>query len=227
MQTGFKLLRYLVEGFLAAMATMPRQLKVKTLEGGVLTLEVMPANTIEQLKAMLREKKHCEDFIAGQILKVKVLVDGLLVDDDGQTLESAGLLQAESEVTVMYHRNEVEAATKEAIHAEGLLQVNIPSSLTEIPTGAFQDCSQMLTVAIPDSVTAIGERAFHKCSSLVSVAIPQSVTAIGESAFDGCICLASIAIPESVTAIGERAFYKCNSLVSIAIPRAPVCDCHW
>ena len=130
------------------MATMPRQLKVKTLEGGVLTLEVMPANTIEQLKAMLREKKHCEDFIEGQILKVKVLVDGLLVDDDGQTLESAGLLQAESEVTVMYHRNEVEAATKEAIHAEGLLQVNIPSSLTEIPTGAFQDCNQVLTVAI-------------------------------------------------------------------------------
>ena len=105
---------------------MPLQLKVKTLEGGVLTLEVMPANTIEQLKAMLREKKHCEDLIERQVLKVKVLVDGLLVDDD-QTLESAGLLHAESEVTAIFCRNELEAATKETIHAEGLLQVNIPS----------------------------------------------------------------------------------------------------
>ena len=116
------------------MAAMPHQLKVRTLEGLDLTVEVMPTNTIKELKAILREKKHCEDLIERQSLKVKVLVDGLFVDDD-QTLESAELLHTESEVTVVYCRNEVEAATKEAIHAEGLLQVNIPSSLTAIPTG--------------------------------------------------------------------------------------------
>ena len=102
----------------SAMAAMPHKLKVKTLEGGVLTVEVMPTNTMEELKAMLCEKKHCEDPIEGKILKVKVLADGLLVDDD-QTLGSSGLLHEESEVTVIYSRNEVEAATAEEIDAEG------------------------------------------------------------------------------------------------------------
>ena len=55
---------------MAAMAAMPSQLKVTTVEGGVLTLEVMPANTIAELKAMLHEKKHCQDPIEHQILKV-------------------------------------------------------------------------------------------------------------------------------------------------------------
>ena len=123
------------------MAAMLCELKVKTLEGGDLTVEVMQTNTIRELKAMLHEKKHCEDPIEHKILKVKVLADGLL--DDDLTLESAGLLHAESEVTVIYSRNEVEAATKEAIHAEGLLQVNIPTSLTEIPARAFKDCNQV------------------------------------------------------------------------------------
>ena len=115
---------------------MPSEVKVKTLEGGDLTVIVAPANTIKELRAILRENKQCEDPIEHKILKVQVLADGLFVDDD-QTLESAGLLHAESEVTVIYCRNEVEAATKEAIHAEGLLQLNIPSSLAEIPAGAF------------------------------------------------------------------------------------------
>ena len=130
------------------MAVMPCELKVKTLEGGVLALKSRRPPPFSRMKTMLHEKKHCEDPIEHQILKLKVLADGLLVDDD-QTLESAGLLHAESEVTVIYCRNEVEAAAKEAIHEEGLLQINIPSSLTEIPTEAFVSFNQVLTVAIP------------------------------------------------------------------------------
>ena len=114
---------------------MQCEVKVKTLEGGDLTVKVVPTTTIRELKALLHEKKGCEDPIERKILKVKVLANALLVDDD-QTLEYAGLLHAESEVTVIYSRNEVEAATKDGIHADGFLQVNVPSSLTEIAFGA-------------------------------------------------------------------------------------------
>ena len=142
---------------------MFRELKVKTLEGVDLTVKVRPTNTIKELKAMLqKKKKQFEDPIEHKILKVKVLADGLLVDDD-QTLESAGLLHAESEVTIIYCRNVVEAATKEAITAKGLFQVNIPSSLAKIPDGAFIECKQVLTVEVPESVTAIGISAFQGC----------------------------------------------------------------
>ena len=196
---------------------MTHELKMRTLEGDLITGEVIPTTTIQELMAMLHERKDCEDPIEQEILKVKVLVDGLLLDDD-QTLESAGLMHAESEVTVIYHRNEVEAATKEAIQEEGLLQVSIPSSLTEIPAQAFQKCNQVVRVSIPESVTAIGDLAFFECSSLKSITIPKSVTAIRQSAFEGCISLKTITIPESVTAIGPCAFLNCRSLESIDYP---------
>ena len=151
---------------------MPCEVKVKTLEGGDLTFEVIPTDTIEKLKAMLREKKHCEDPIEHKILKVEILADGLL-DDDDQTLESAGLLHSKLEVTVIYSRNKVEAATKQAIHAKGLLQVNIACSLTEIAAGAFRGCNQVVKVAIPESVTIIGDHAFANCKSLASTATPE------------------------------------------------------
>ena len=218
LETYLNLRRFRVEGFLAAMAVMLRELKVKTLDGGDLTVEVMPTNTIKELKAMLHEKKHCEDPIEHKILKVKVLADGLF--DDDQTLESAELLHPEAEVTAIFCRNEVEAATKKDIHAEGLLQVNIPCSLTEISARAFGNCKQVVKVAIPESVTTIGDDAFEGCESLASITIPESVTAIGMGAFSDCSSLESITIPESVTAIGDNAFFQCVSLTSITIPES-------
>ena len=155
---------------------MPCEVKVKTLEGGDLTVEVMQTTTIKELKAMLHEKKHCEDPIEHKILKVKVLTDGLL--DDDQTLESAGMLRDDSEVTVIYSRNEIEASNKKAIHAEGFLQVDIPSSLTEISPEAFENCNQVIKVAIPESVTAIGDCAFFHCRSLERITIPESVRTV-------------------------------------------------
>ena len=198
------------------MAAMPRELQVKTLDGGDLTVEVMPTNTIKELKAKLFGKKHCGDPIERKILKVKVLADGLLVDDD-QTVDSAGLLHAKSEATAIFCRNEVEAAIREAIHVEGLLQVNIPCSLTEICAGAFGNCNQVVKVAIPESVTSIREFAFRNCSSLVSITIPASVRVIGDGAFRNCVSLERITIPESVTYIGSHAFFGCRSLKSTNI----------
>ena len=119
---------------------------------------------------MLSERKHCEDPIERKLCSVKVLADGLLVDDD-QTLESAGLMCAGCEVMVIYTRNEVGAATKEDIHEEGPLHVTIPSHMTEIAVGAFQNCNQVLKVTIPDSVTIIGEAAFAHCLSLESITL--------------------------------------------------------
>ena len=77
--------------FFAKMATAPQKMKVKTLEGEMLAVEVAPTNTVKELRAMLLESKRCEDSIERQLLRVEVLTAGLLIDDD-QTVESAGLL---------------------------------------------------------------------------------------------------------------------------------------
>ena len=124
-----------------------------------------------------------ESKVKNKILNVKVLADGLFVDD-AQTLESAALLNTETEVTVIYSRNEVEGATRWGIHVEGLLRVNIPSSLTKISAGAFKCDNQVVEVAIRKPVTAIGDFVFDGCTSLASITIPKSVTYIGECAFN-------------------------------------------
>ena len=82
------------------MATAPQKMKVKTLEGETLAVEVLPTNTVKELRAMLLESKGYEDPIERQLLRVEVLTAGLLMDDD-QTVESAGLLCAGSDVTVV------------------------------------------------------------------------------------------------------------------------------
>ena len=80
-------------------AAMPHKMKVNTLGGCVLTRKVIPSNTIKELKTMLLNEKTCEDH---KYLEVQVLTDNRLLSDDDQTLESLGLLHAESDVMVVY-----------------------------------------------------------------------------------------------------------------------------
>ena len=87
----------------------------------------------------------------------------------------------------------------------------IPSTLrkvtitneTEIPYGAFYNCSNVVEININKGVTSIGGDAFHDCSSLTSIEIPDSVTSIGNSAFYDCSSLADVIIGNGVTSIGE------------------------
>lgn len=106
------------------------------------------------------------------------------------------------------------------LSGELVTELVIPSTVTEIKSYAFHNCTSLTSVVIPDSVTSIGEYAFCDCSNLTSVVIPNSVTSIGRSAFDGCRSLTSVVIPNSVTSIGNNAFINCSNLTSIFIPNS-------
>eukprot|EP00434_Breviolum_minutum_P002162 symbB.v1.2.001905.t3/scaffold102.1/size330044/2 len=196
-------------------AAMAHELTVNILNGDAFTLDVTSIETVQQLKWMLCEK-FCDDPIEQKILKVDILKDSDLLED-AQTLNESGL-HAEPEVTVIYRRNEVEAATQEEIHTEEFCQVNIPQTVTRVDDRAFQSCHPLVKVTIPDSVTEIGDAAFEGCASLESVTIPDSVTEIGHGAFAHCTSLESVTIPDLVTWIGSGAFEDCTSLKSITIP---------
>ena len=193
-----------------------RELQVNTLQGSVFTLDVGEIETVQQLKLMLLEK-FPGDPIDQKILKVDVLHNGCLLD--AQTLSEGGL-HPESKVTVIYRRNEVEAATKDDVHTKEFCELNIPDTVMTIPERAFSSCDQVVKVTIPDSVTEIGNNAFNYCTSLESITIPSSVTWIADGAFRGCTSLKSITIPDSVTGIGSYAFASCISLRSITIPNS-------
>ena len=95
----------------------------------------------------------------------------------------------------------------------------IPSNVTSIGFGAFEDCSGLVEVSIPSGVTRIEDQAFTGCSSLTGIDLPEQLTYIGRWAFYMCKNLTVMNIPEKVSHIGEAAFFGCNGLTgSLTIP---------
>ena len=91
----------------------------------------------------------------------------------------------------------------------------IPSSVKEIGSAAFYDCTGLKSVTIPSSVKEIGIDAFSGCTGLKSVTISNGVTNIESWAFYGCTGLKSVTIPSSVAEICGSAFgyyYDNNSV---------------
>ena len=103
------------------------------------------------------------------------------------------------------------------IDGEELTQVEIPSSMTLIPSHAFRNCSSLTSITLPESVTSIRSYAFAGCSNLTSFTLPDGVTSIGGAAFENCSSLTSITIPASVTSIDNHAFNGCVGLKELII----------
>ena len=95
----------------------------------------------------------------------------------------------------------------------------LPSSITSIGSGCFQQCNNLISIIIPTNanITSIEDYTFASCDNLTSVTLPSSLTSIGNRAFAGTK-INSIVIPNAVTNIGEGAFFHCESLASITLP---------
>ena len=109
-----------------------------------------------------------------------------------------------------------------------LTSVVIPSSVTDIESGAFEDCSSLETITVsagnkkyesPKESNAVIEK---ESQTLVlgckNTKIPSTVTAIEDSAFYTCSELRNIEIPPLVTKIGPNAFRECKNLNGIVLP---------
>ena len=81
----------------------------------------------------------------------------------------------------------------------------------------YLDGELLTEVEIPATITSIPSYAFYKCRSLTSITLPEGVTSIGGYAFCDCSRLTSITLPESVTSIGFVAFASCRSLIDVVL----------
>ena len=84
-----------------------------------------------------------------------------------------------------------------------ITNISIPNNINNIEPYSFYEWG-LTSVEIPDSVTNIGSSAFQYCKNLTSVIISNSVISIGDSAFSGCNSLINLVIPNSVTNIGKN-----------------------
>lgn len=66
----------------------------------------------------------------------------------------------------------------------GGVVINLPSTLTNLETKAFEKAS-IKEITLPSGLTNIGSYAFYYVKTLESIEIPASVTSIGQSAFFG------------------------------------------
>lgn len=97
--------------------------------------------------------------------------------------------------------NKLKTIGESAFSRSGLETVNIPSSVTNIESGAFLG-TNLKKVVIPYGIKAISSYTFDSCKKLTDVVIPETIATIGSYAFYGCSSMTSIKIPSSVKEIG-------------------------
>lgn len=103
-------------------------------------------------------------------------------------------------------------------YADRIKSVSLPSGLTTIGAGAFEQCRSLTSVNIPDNVTSIGIQAFSYCKGLQSVSLPKKLTTIGNKAFQYCESLETVTIPSGVTVIDAYTFMGCAGLQAVFLP---------
>jgi hypothetical protein len=83
----------------------------------------------------------------------------------------------------------------------------------------FKYNSDISRVIIPEGITEIPYGAFYECTNLVEVEMPSSITSIVNYAFRGCTSLSSVIISKKVNYIGFGAFASCSSLTEIHVDK--------
>ena len=104
-----------------------------------------------------------------------------------------------------------------------LLTITLPSSVDNIQSYAFAECSSLKEIEIPSKVGGnLGSYCFYQCTSLVKVKINQGVTKLSSNSFRGCTSLISIEIPDTIVGMGDACFYGCTSLAEVIMyPTTP------
>lgn len=92
-------------------------------------------------------------------------------------------------------------------HQGNLKKVTIPAGPTALTSSGFQEDISLSYVKLPSTLTSLTMYSFNNCYRLTSIEIPASVTMIDQRAFQAAN-IKEITIPASVTSIGNYAFYQ-------------------
>ena len=98
--------------------------------------------------------------------------------------------------------------------AKQLKAIDLPEGVTfaDNAAGIFSDCASLTSIDLPASVTQIPSSAFSGCTSLKTVTTESPITKIGANAFQNCAALKTIPDLSRVTELGASAFYACKAL---------------
>lgn len=140
---------------------------------------------------------------------------GSLSDKDAAELAKSGVATQIVPNTNVIVKEDITTICTLAFANTPVQTVQLPSTLTTIRYGAFQNCTALKQITLPKSMTFIEGGAFQNCSALSSILVPQNVTYLGASAFSGCTSLTSATLPQAITRISSGLFENCSSLTTV------------
>ena len=133
-----------------------------------------------------------------------------------------GTLVVGCDASVIPDDGSVTVIGEHAFSGCGFTEIDIPASIEQIKSSAFQECLNLQTVnfAGDSNLTEIGDSAFHYCLNFASIVIPDSVQYIRYYAFADCPQLQTVTFGKDskLTEIEHNAFSYDSSIVSIVIP---------
>lgn len=97
-----------------------------------------------------------------------------------------------------------------------LRSIKTPYTITFLPDGCFQRCSNLTNIVLHDGLEKIRKDVFRGCTALKEVRIPNTVTKIGNFVFQDS-GVETMDLPESVTSIGSSVFNGLTSLKTMII----------
>ena len=168
------------------------------------------------------DRKHGMIYINDLLYRVpaEIIVQseqptGSLRDKDAAELAKSGVATQIIPYTDVIVQGETTTICTLAFANTPVQTVQLPSTLTTIRYGAFQNCTALKQITLPKSMTFIEGGAFQNCSALTSISVPQNVTYLGASAFSGCTSLTSATLPQTITRISSGLFENCSSLTTV------------
>ena len=125
---------------------------------------------------------------------------------------------------VCYSSNTI-SCTGGAFQGTQIQSVKIPSSITTISAGAFQNCSNLTKVILPSTIKMLSAACFAGCINLEEINIPESVTDLASYTaygyrsyvFGGCKKIKNIIIPSGVTTLASGCFLN-SGLETVSVP---------
>ena len=107
-----------------------------------------------------------------------------------------------------------------AFSGTGLTEVVLPSNLTSLGAGVFQDCTQLSTVGLDKTqVKIIKPSTFQGCVRLNKVSFPNKLLSIGEDAFNNAKKLERLDLSNTdINTFGNNSFQDTTMLKTVDLP---------
>lgn len=163
----------------------------------------------------------------------KNVIEAIITGTDNLAIGNRVFQDCESMTSISINNENLTAIPSNfASGCKKIIKLDLPNSLKEINSSAFQNCIGLTSISLPKWIKTIGDSAFEGCKGLSTIGLPDSLSTIGKKAFKDCVNLCDedrLVIPSTVKEIGSNAFNGCINISKMKFEsmEAPILHSNW